>query len=47
MEVTYVELPHALHEVLLDTTTGCYETIDHLVLAEEADVLTHTAGSHV
>ena len=47
MEVTYVELPHALHEVLLDSTTSCYVAIDHLVLAEEADILTHTAGSHV
>lgn len=47
MEVTDVELTHALHEILLDTATSGHENVDHLVLAEVADVLAHTAGSHV
>lgn len=47
MEVANVELPHALHEILLYTTASSYVAIDHLVLAKVADILTHTAGSHV
>jgi hypothetical protein len=47
VEVPNVVRGEALHEVLLNTTGGCDDTIYHLVLAKISDVLSHTARCHV
>jgi hypothetical protein len=47
VEVTKVERIHGLHEILFNTSTCGNINIDHLVLAEIADVFAHTTRRHV
>ena len=47
LEVTHVEVRLALDEVLLDAACSGYNAVHHLVLAEVADNLAHSAADHV
>lgn len=47
LEVPYVCVSHALDEVLLDASCSGDQHINHLVLHQPADLLTHTSADQV
>lgn len=47
VEITDITRSHTLHNVFFNSTTGCHNAIDHLVLAKIPNVLAHSTANHI